>query len=199
MDDYPYAVLGADGWLCCDRLCHRPSFPTLLRNVLYHFSFTRTPTYHGRLHREFSHGNHEVHVDIPSHPSDLSLTAWFTTATGDNPGDTLERAAHWALTEFCERHLPGPDGTTIALLPIRNVGNRVWSERLAAACDPTLQTYHTGWVFTARYAQHVISLLLEVTAVGAHQCLGLKEYDHQVEAKDYLITDVRKGNRELLQ
>jgi hypothetical protein len=29
---------------------------------------------------------------------------------------------------------------------------------------------------------------------GAHQCLRLEEYNHQVEAKDHLIVDVRKGN-----
>jgi septal ring factor EnvC (AmiA/AmiB activator) len=45
----------------------------------------------------------------------------------------------------------------------------------------------------------VSSLLQEVTVVGPHQRLCLVEYDHQVEAKDCLITDLRKGNRELLQ
>jgi hypothetical protein len=51
----------------------------------------------------------------------------------------------------------------------------------------------------ARYAQHVSSILQEVTTVDAHEHLHLEEYDHQVEAKDRLVTDVRKGNRELLQ
>jgi hypothetical protein len=45
----------------------------------------------------------------------------------------------------------------------------------------------------------VSSLFRDVIAVGAHQCLCLEEYDHQVEAKDRLIADVRKGNRDLLQ
>jgi hypothetical protein len=56
-----------------------------------------------------------------------------------------------------------------------------------------------GWAFTARYAQHVSSLLQEVTTVDTHQHLRLEEYDHKVEAKDRLITDIRKGNRDLLQ
>jgi hypothetical protein len=59
-----------------------------------------------------------VHVDIPAHPSDLGMMAWFTTTTGDDLDDTLERAAHQALTEFCERHLPGLPGTAITLLPV---------------------------------------------------------------------------------
>jgi hypothetical protein len=37
-------------------------------------------------------------VDILAHPSALGMMAWFTTATGDDLDDTLERAAHQALT-----------------------------------------------------------------------------------------------------
>jgi hypothetical protein len=57
-------------------------------------------------------------VDVLAHPSDAGTTAWFTTATGDDLNDTLEWAAHQALTEFCERHLPGFVGTAVALFPI---------------------------------------------------------------------------------
>jgi hypothetical protein len=35
--------------------------------------------------------------------------------------------------------------------------------------------------------------------VGAYQRLCLEEYDHQVEAKNHLIDELRKGNKELLQ
>jgi hypothetical protein len=79
MDDYPYTTLGADGWLRCDRL-HR-------------FGHTGTPAYHGRPYCEFRRGHCEVHVDVLAHPSDPGMTAWFTTATGDNLDDTLERVA----------------------------------------------------------------------------------------------------------
>jgi hypothetical protein len=37
---------------------------------------------------------------------------------GDDHDGTLERTAHQTLMEFYERHLPGLDGTAIALLPI---------------------------------------------------------------------------------
>jgi hypothetical protein len=57
-------------------------------------------------------------VDIPAHPFDPGMTAWFTTATVDDLDDTLERAAHQALTEFCECHLPGLASTAIALFPV---------------------------------------------------------------------------------
>jgi hypothetical protein len=93
MDDYPYATLGADGWLHCD-VVHRPSCPTMFRDVLHHFGHTGTPTYRGHPYCEFGHGCNEVHVDILAHPSDLGMMAWFTTATGDNLDDTLERATH---------------------------------------------------------------------------------------------------------
>jgi hypothetical protein len=57
-------------------------------------------------------------VDIPAHPFDPGMTVWFTTATDDDLDDTLERAAHQALTEFCECHLPGLASTAIALFPV---------------------------------------------------------------------------------
>jgi hypothetical protein len=127
------------------------------------------------------------------------MTAWFTTATGDDLDDTLERVAHQALTEFCECHLSGLAGTAIAMFPIQNEGNTAWSERLTAVGDPERSAYHVGWVFRARYAQHMSSMFQEVTTTGAYQRLCLEEYDHQVSAKNRLIKDIQKGNHELLQ
>jgi hypothetical protein len=124
MDDYPYATLGANGSFCCDGL-HHPGFPTLLRDVLRRFGYTGFPTYHGRLYCQYGLGRCKVHVDIPAHPTDPTMMAWFTTARGDDLDDTLERAAHQALTEFCERHLLVLGDTAIALLPIWNEGNTV--------------------------------------------------------------------------
>jgi chromosome segregation ATPase len=43
------------------------------------------------------------------------------------------------------------------------------------------------------------SLLQEVTATGAHLCLRLEEHANQVQAKNHVIKDIQKGNRELLQ
>jgi myosin heavy subunit len=63
------------------------------------------------------------------------MMAWFTMAQGDDLDDTLERAAHQALTEFYECHLLVLDDTAIALLPIRNEGNVAWSEPVAAIDD----------------------------------------------------------------
>jgi hypothetical protein len=197
MDDYPYTTLGADGWFCCDGL-HRPGFPTLLRDVLHRFGYTGFPTYRGHPYRQFRLGHCKVHVDIPAHPTDPTMSVWFTTARGDDLDDTLERAAHQALTEFCERHLSVLDDTAIALLLVRNEGNAVWSERVTAIGDPESSTHHAGWALTARYAQHVSSLLQEVTAMGAHLRLRLEECVDQVKAKNRVIKDIQKGNRELL-
>jgi hypothetical protein len=119
-------------------------------------------------------------------------------ARGDDLDDTLERAAHQALTEFCERQLPVLGDTAIALLPIRNEGNAVWSERVAANGDPELLTHHAGWALTTCYAQHVSSLLQEVTAIGAHLCLRLEECAGQVKAKNRAVKDIQKGSRDLL-
>jgi hypothetical protein len=115
------------------------------------------------------------------------MTAWFTTARDDDLDDTLERAAHQALTEFCECHLLVLDDTAIALLPFQNEGNMVWSERVAAIGDPEFLTHHVGWAHTARYAQHVSSLLREVIAMGAH-------LRSQVKARNCVVKDIQKGN-----
>jgi chromosome segregation ATPase len=39
----------------------------------------------------------------------------------------------------------------------------------------------------------------EVTATGAHLCLRLEECADQVKAKNRVVKDIQKGNRELLQ
>jgi septal ring factor EnvC (AmiA/AmiB activator) len=70
---------------------------------------------------------------------------------------------------------------------------------MAAIGDPELPIHHAGWALTARYVQHVSSLLQEVTVTGAHLRLRLKECADQVKAKNCIIKDIQKGNRELLQ
>jgi hypothetical protein len=127
------------------------------------------------------------------------MTAWFTTTQGDDLDDTLERVAHQAIMEFCECHLPVLGDTTIALLPIWNEGNAVWSEHVAVVDDPELPTHHAGWALMTRYSQHVSSLLQEVTTMDAHLRLRLEEYAVQVKAKNRTVKDIQKGNRELFQ
>jgi hypothetical protein len=68
----------------------------------------------------------------------------------------------------------------------------VWSEHVAAIGDPEIPTHHVGWALTARYAQHVSSLLQEVTATGAHQCLRLEECIGQVKAKNRVVSFYRR-------
>jgi septal ring factor EnvC (AmiA/AmiB activator) len=75
----------------------------------------------------------------------------------------------------------------------------VWSVHVAAIGDPELSIHHTGWALTARYAQHVSSLLQEVTATCAHLHLHLEECIDQVKDKNRVIKDIQKGNLELLQ
>jgi hypothetical protein len=75
----------------------------------------------------------------------------------------------------------------------------VWSERVAAIDDPDLPTHHAGWGLTTCYAQHVSSLLKQVTATGAHLRLHLEECAGQMKAKNYVVKDIHEGNRKLLQ
>jgi chromosome segregation ATPase len=84
------------------------------------------------------------------------------------------------------------------LLLVQNEGNAVWSERVASIGNPELLTHHVGWALTACYAQHVSSLLQEVTATRTHLCLRLEECAGQLNAKNRAVKDIQKGNRELL-
>jgi hypothetical protein len=52
------------------------------------------PTYRGHPYCQFRFRRCKVHVDIPAHPTDPTMTAWFTMARGDDLDGTLERAAH---------------------------------------------------------------------------------------------------------
>jgi septal ring factor EnvC (AmiA/AmiB activator) len=70
---------------------------------------------------------------------------------------------------------------------------------VAAIGDPQFPTHHAGWALTARYAQHMSSLLQEITATGTHLLLHLEECADQVKAKNCVVKDIQKGNRELLQ
>jgi chromosome segregation ATPase len=70
---------------------------------------------------------------------------------------------------------------------------------VAAIGDPELPTHHVDWALTARYAQHVSSLLQEVTPMGAHLRLRLEECVCQLKVKNRVIKDIQEGNRELLQ
>jgi hypothetical protein len=74
----------------------------------------------------------------------------------------------------------------------------VCSERVAVVGDPELLTHHAGWALTARYAQHVSSLLQEVTVTGAQLRLHLEECAGQVKSKNRVVKDIQMGNRELL-
>jgi chromosome segregation ATPase len=54
--------------------------------------------------------------------------------------------------EFCELHLLVLGDIAIALLPIQNEGNMVWSERVTAVGDPELPTHHVGWALMAQHS-----------------------------------------------
>jgi hypothetical protein len=64
---------------------------TLLQDVLHCFGYTGFPAYRGHPYRQFRMGCCKVHVDILAHPTDPTMTAWFTTARGDDLDDTRTR------------------------------------------------------------------------------------------------------------
>jgi hypothetical protein len=142
MDDYPYTTLGADRWLRYDKF----------RDVLHRFDHTGLPC--------------TVAARTVSLGVDTARSTWISRSTDDDLDDTLERAAHQALTEFCERHVPSLAGAAIALFPVQNKGNTAWSERLAAVSTPERTVYHVGWVF-----KHlVIMLVIRISVLPKNRC-----------------------------
>jgi hypothetical protein len=86
--------------------------------VLQHFGYEGKPKYHGGVVREFQLVRCEVHVDIPINAKQSSWAAWSTSATTNGMHDTVEMAAHRALTEFYEQHLMDTTESVLALFPV---------------------------------------------------------------------------------
>jgi hypothetical protein len=90
--------------------------------------------------------------------------------------DTLEKAAHRALLEFCEWHLADTADSPIAMFPIRNQGDRTWWERMRAANDKTSPTYHVSFTACSCYAHYTYNMLHEERLINKSQHERLKEY-----------------------
>ena len=112
--------------------------------MLRSFGYTVPPTYHFRPFAEFGFARCTVRVDIPPHPVRSDLAAFSVSLRGGSVSDSLDRVAHEALTEFCERHSQDTAGTHFALFPLRDDSDVTWTRRIAAVTDSTRPVYHEG-------------------------------------------------------
>jgi hypothetical protein len=118
----------------------------------------RALEYYGRLYEEHGLQRCEVYVDIPSHPVFPDGSPWSTWAIGADMDDAMEKAAHMALTVLCSQNLAATAGTPISLYPIQDWSDPEWKAPMDEVGNVFQVHYHSGWVYMARYAQHLFQL-----------------------------------------
>jgi hypothetical protein len=79
-------------------------------------------------------------MTIPFDP----MEPWSGSIIGSEPDIGVELMEHMALTSFCEDRLTATAALPIALLPIRNLENPVWQQRLEAVSDLEGPHFHAG-------------------------------------------------------
>jgi hypothetical protein len=126
MDNYPHITITEDGSLCSTGQ-HRLGFPHMLYDALLHLSHNGDiPVYRGRMSKPHGQDRCEVSVTLP-----LSSTEpWGTTVVFVELDETVEQAAHIALTALCETRLDDTVMMPIALFPIREQEEPMWRQRL---------------------------------------------------------------------
>jgi hypothetical protein len=181
MVDYSYCTF-EDSWLHTRGL-HRHDFPMLLWDALMQTCYgEEVLEYYGWLYEEHDLPQCEFHVDILSHPMFPDGSPWSTWVIRNNMDDTMEKDAPLVLTTLCVQCLAGITGTTIALYPIQDHSNPEWKSRIDGACDIFQDHYHGGWVYMARYTQHMFKLQqgTQYTVVG--QRCHLDAYAREVKS-----------------
>jgi hypothetical protein len=128
-------------------------------------------------------------VNIPIHPTNPTMMTWLTTAQGDDLDDALERATHQALREFCECHLPVLGDTAITLLPVRNEGNAVWSERMTTVGNRGFKADDLD--DTRTQLQHAQDEVTIAQSYIHHLETELHERDEQLEASQAHAVDLQ--------
>jgi hypothetical protein len=148
MNDYPHVSIAED-----DRLCslgqHRPGFPRVLYDVQLHLGYNGdVPVY--RYHMSMAHvlDSCKVSVAIPLNPT----KPWMGTVISIKLDDTVEQAAHVALTSLCESCLAATTEMPITLFLNHNQGDPMWQQCLEAMSDLESPHFHAGMVAMAKYA-----------------------------------------------
>jgi hypothetical protein len=104
-----------------------PPLPKVLYGALIHLGYDGdAPVYRCRLSMAHSLERCEVSVTIPFDPTE----PWSRSVIGSKPDTSIEMMAHIALTSLCEDRHATTAALPIALLPILNLENTVWQQRL---------------------------------------------------------------------
>jgi hypothetical protein len=115
---------------------HHHDIPMLLQDALVETSYgEEVPDYRGRLYIEHGLPHCEVHVDIRSHPMFHDGCSWSMWIIGNDMDNTMEKAAHMALTALCSQCPPNTTGTPISLYPVQDRSDSEWTAYMDEACN----------------------------------------------------------------
>jgi hypothetical protein len=148
IDNYPHVTIAEDGSLCSTSQ-HRPEFPRMLYDALLHLGHNEdVPVYRGRMSKAHDQHRCEVSVTLPLSPTE----PWGTTVIGVELDETVEQAAHIALTALCESRLDNTATMSIALFLIREQEDPMWRQHPQDVTNPEGPHFHTGMAVMTMYA-----------------------------------------------
>jgi hypothetical protein len=104
------------------------------------------PIYRGRMSKAHGQDRCEVRVMLPLSPTE----PWGTTIIEIELDETVEQAAHVALTALCESRLN--DTAAIAMFLIREQEEPMWRQRLQDVTNPEGPHFHAGMAAMTKYA-----------------------------------------------
>jgi hypothetical protein len=181
MGDYLYCTFEYDRLRM--RGLHHHGFPLLLWDAIMQTSYgDEVPEYYGRLFEEHGLQCCEVYVDIPSHLVFPDGSPWSTWVIGNDMDDTMEKAAHMALTALCSQNMPATAGMPISLYPIQDRSDPKWKARMDEASNVFQDHHHSAWAYMASYAQHLFQLQHDTQCIIAGQWCYLGSYAKEVNS-----------------
>jgi hypothetical protein len=180
MGDYSYCTF--ENGRLRTRGLHHHDLSLLLWDALVQTGYgDRTQEYYGRLYEEHGLQRCEVYIDISSHLVFPDGSPWSTWAIGADMDDAMEKAAHMALTVLCSQNLDTTAGMPISLYPIQDRSDPEWKARMDEVGNVFKVHYHSGWVYMARYAQHLFQLQDDTQCIIAEQRCRLVGYAKEVK------------------
>jgi cell division protein FtsB len=190
LNDYPHFNLAEDGRLCSTGQ-HCPGFLRVLYDALVHLGYDGDASIY-RCLLSTAHGMDqcEVSVTIPFDPTE----PWSGSVIGSELDTGVELMAHMALTSLCEDCLTATAALPIALLPIQNLENPVWQQRLEVVSNLKGPHFHAGMTSLARYAQYLFNLQHNTARTGMQQHTRLTAYKESATAATHEIERLRHEN-----
>jgi hypothetical protein len=177
MDNYPHITIPEDGSLCSMGQ-HRLEFSRMLYDTLLHLGHNGdVRVYRGHMSKVHGQDRCEVSVTLP-----LSLTEpWGATVVGVELEETVEQAAHVALTALCETRLDSTATMPITLFLIREQEEPMWRQHLQDVTDPEGPHFDAGMAAMTKYAQYMFNLQRNTVKTVFQQRLRMTFLEQHVE------------------